>query len=335
MSPGNQLHDKFYMETATATAHDSLFQEVQSGVRRPTAHDGVNPTATRFAIVPIWDITGLPATAFKTHGLIGSKFYALRPFRIPITNAEGHQEERERQPLEQVGDLFVVAGDKFATDFPALAKLENETLAREIIGLLANPNKCEKYPLELGASCATCWVAYLRENASAVLAETYEDNPTLFEAAADTMQRLVTSFDNALAEAREQVNVALRDIDDTKSGKDRFFDVDYRNIWHTHQGMPQMKTSTNEAASLEGLTKALTQALAARDAGGLTLEDVKALIAEGNAVKDARIAELEAQLAGTTTCTGTKSNGDACKMNAVPGTDRCKFHKEGTNESEI
>lgn len=285
---------------SAAQPAQTAFHEINTGERK-LSPDTLNPRATRYGFAPIWPVHGLPSTAFKMHSLPGSRFVPFRVFEYPLTNEHGVNNNLERLPLEQVSDLYTVAGEKFATDFPELAALDDEAKAREIVGLLTNPNQCEKYPVELKNTCATCWVNYLRGEAPSVLAERYADDPRIFTAAGSTLRLLLTSLDNAVAEAATLVDVALREVDDPKAGKDRFYDVDYINIMNSHKNMPEFRTTTNPQASMDNFTKAIEKLAVGRSQDvGLTADDVRGIVAETTAAKDTRIAELEAQLAGKT-----------------------------------
>lgn len=325
------------MQIAENTA-PSVFHDINTG-ERPLTSDALNPRSPRYGFAPIWTVSGLPSNAFKLHDLPGSRFLPFRVFQYPLT-LETHRAGDppalyERMPLEQVSDLYSVAGPKFATDFPELALLEDETKVREIVGYLTNPNVCVKYPYELQNTCATCWVDYLRHEAKSVIAENLSDTPQMFTAAMESHRRLLTSLENAVSEAGTLVDVALRDVDDPKAGKDRFYDVDYINIWNSHKEMPQFKTTTNPQASMDNFTKAIEKlALGREQPTGLTAEDVRAIVAETTAAKDAEIAELKAQLTRSkevVSCTGMKANGDPCGANAVIGTNRCRHHQEEDN----
>lgn len=293
----------------------SVFQDISAGAVAP-AMDQLNKRATRFAFAPLWDITGLPSNAFKLQTLPGSRFLPLRAFPTPFTNEAGHLETRERLPSEQVIDLQNVAGEAFATEFLELAKLENEPQAREILELLTNPNRCSKYPIELENTCATCWVAFLRDDAPTRIVEKYSDFPQMYEAATVTLQKLLTSLESAVIEARRRVNVALREIDDPKSGKgNMFYPSDYINIYNTHQDRPKFKTTTDQNESMESMAKAImTLAEGRKTDTGLTAADVQAMIDSAASVQleaaAAEIAQLKTQLAAK----------EAVKVEAEPKT---------------
>jgi hypothetical protein len=323
------------MLEATARAEDVFFN-VDSGPK-PRVVSSIDPRATQYGFVPIWPVHGLPSSAFKLHSLPGNKFVPFRVFQIPTANASGetHDAEgkpltRDRMPNEQVADLYNVAGEeKHATHFPELALLENETEAREIITVLANPNQCDKWGDKLGTSCATCWLDYLRTEASGEIAGQFGQSPRLMDAAVATAQRLIATFEAALATAKSNVDVALREIDDPKTGKDRFYSVDYLNVWHTHQSEPQFRTTTAREASFDGLAKALEAAITTKQ-GGLTSEDVQSMIDRSVSSKTEALeqenAALRAKLDALNAPVDTRS--DIAQLSAATG----KAKREKGNE---
>jgi hypothetical protein len=283
------------MDSAVAP---SFIQEVDSG-ERPREKDGVDPRAPRYGLSPIWPVHEIPANAFKLSSVPGGKFIPFRVFEYPSNDANGRSIRKERMPEEQVADFYAVTADKFGTDFPELAVLEDESLVREIIACLANPKPCSKYPLQIGHGCATCWLEYLRGPDVGEALSKFAGNEKVSDAAVKTVGRLVAALDNAASKALSDVGVALRDVDDPKVGKDRFYDVDYLNIWHTHQNMPKTRTVVDQQQSLDDLTHALSLAVGGGK-GGLTVESVQAMIDTANADKDAEILRLKAELAAKT-----------------------------------
>lgn len=283
----------------TAT-RQSLFADMNTGARTRQAADGISPRATRYGFSPVWQIDGLPSTAFKLHSFPASKFVPFRVFEFPVTNDKNQQEFRERTPSEQVADLEIIGAGLCTTDFPELAALENEQEARTILEILTNSENCPKYGLKLKNTCVTCWHSYLLNTAPNLIVEAFEGNDRLYFAAGETYTRLFNSIDSAITEANRQVDVALRQVDDPKSGKDSFKDVDYINLWHTHKDMPKQRTIVDEKTEMNELAKAIS--LLAKNqlttpTQGLTSDDVKQMISEANNSKDAEIARLKQQLA--------------------------------------
>jgi hypothetical protein len=82
--------------------------------------------------------------------------------------------------------------------------------------------------------------------------------------------------------------VAVRDIDDPKSGKTMFFDTDYLNVYHTHADRPTYKTSTSANANVGTQIADALRELTKKDTAPAV--DIAALVsaAVAEATKDLR-----------------------------------------------
>lgn len=222
----------------------------------------INPRATRYGMLPIWDLPTL-AKDFYVWSIPANTVFPFRPFVGEVIKDinDNVLHVTERMPQDQILDLYNMT--TFFVELTPLAQLNDEAKAARVVEVLANPSMCDKYPVELGNSCVTCWFKDSLTKMEDRIKEEFKDDAELRKTARDSMKILQEAFTKAIDEARRKVDVAIRDIDDPKSGKTMFFPADYLNVYHTHADRPVYKTSTNAnanvgtqiAEALQGLMK--------------------------------------------------------------------------------
>jgi hypothetical protein len=254
----------------------------------------LNPRATRYGLLPIWPVA-TSSRDFYVWEIPANTVFPFRPFIGEVgQDINGNVlYTTERMPNDQILDMYSLS--QFFTELEPLNKLGDEEKAQQVADVLMNPTICEKYPTELGHQCATCWFKDSLTNMEDRI-KTLEDADTR-KAARECMVLLRAGLTKAIEEARRQVDVAIRDIDDPKSGKTMFYEIDYTNVYHTHADRPTYKTSTSNANVGTQIAEAI-QALAGKSAEPQI--DVAKLVAEAvaEATKDLRekVASYEAQL---------------------------------------
>lgn len=250
----------------------------------------INPRATRYGILPIWPAQ-TSATDFYVWKIPANTVFPFRPFVGEVgQDINGNVTyTTERMPSDQILDMYRVS--PFFVELAPLSRLGDEEKAKRIAEVLANPNVCEKYPTEVGVTCATCWfkdsLTGMEERIKTML-----DDADMRKAARECMALLRDMFSNAISEARRQLDVAIRDIDDPKSGKSMFYDVDYMNVHHTHSDRPQYRTSTSNSNVGTQIAEALRDLSKKDEAPAI---DIAKIVADAvtEATRDLR-AELEA-----------------------------------------
>lgn len=202
----------------------------------------INPRATRYGMLPIWSMA-TSARDFYVWRIPANQVFPFRPFIGEIgQDVNGNQTYvNERMPQDQILDMY--NSSQFFLELEPLARLNDEARAQTVVDVLANPTICDRYPLELGHECATCWymdsVTRMDDRIKAL------EDAELRKVARECAALLRAGLQKAIEEARRQLDVAIRDIDDPKSGKAMFYDHDYKNVYHTHSDRPTYKTSTS------------------------------------------------------------------------------------------
>jgi hypothetical protein len=262
---------------------------------QPKKKEGdLDPRATRYGVLPIWS---LPTSArdFYVWELPANSVFPFREFVGEIgQNYKGEiTYTNERLPGHQVTDLL--STNQFFVELTALAKLMDEDKARKVAEVLTNPRSCGKYGIELGNTCTTCWANYLHGEVQDRIKEAFVGNNELMRVANKSVEELKGAIVKALDEARRQVDIAVRDIDDPRSGKTQFSPTDFVNVYHTHSERPQYKTTTNTNEATKQIADALSilasQAKPSQDTSNLS-EMVANLMKETAELK-ARLAEKE------------------------------------------
>lgn len=258
----------------------------------------ISPDATRYIMAVIQPVKNLDGQFFATETIEANQFFPLRSLESPGWNAAGGSIKVPRSPAEQVADIMQDAANennpRIIVDFFKLSQLESETDAEQILSALANPKPCTKYPFQLKNRCVTCWRDYLATEAPAKIVAEFSDNPRLYEAAADSLERLHNAFETALARADQSVHTALSNLEDKSKGKSQLYDFDYANIRHAHKETPTLRTSVDGQNQIERLIGALGNALPQQ--AGVTLEDVKSVVGEALNAKNNELAEKEAEI---------------------------------------
>lgn len=203
----------------------------------------LNPRATRYGMLPIWSMP-VQSKAFYVWEIPANMVFPFRPFVGEVVRAANNEvlATDERMPASQVADMYVMS--PYFLEFTALNALQDETKAQQVAEILYNPSTCTKYARELGNKCIHCWINYLNGEATERVAQLLGTGNEVSNAAMASIDLLREGFGKALAEASRRVDVAVRDIDDPKSGKTMFYDADYTNVYHTHNDRPQYKTTT-------------------------------------------------------------------------------------------
>jgi hypothetical protein len=247
----------------------------------------INPRATRYGFLPLWT-QQTSARDFYVWKIPANQVFPFRPFIGEIGYDPYGKElyRTERLPAEQVTDLQRL--NQFFVELTPLDRLESEEAAERVASVLINPNTCPKYEMELGNECTTCWLKYLFAEA-ADKAKGLEDAAER-KAARECIQLLTAGMSKALEEARRLVDIAIRDIDDPKSGKTAFTAKDYLNIYNTHSERPQYKTTASGSGNIDQLVSALTGALKKDEAPNV---DVAALLSEMSSMRE-ELAKLKA-----------------------------------------
>jgi hypothetical protein len=255
----------------------------------------IDPRATRYGVLPIWPIS-TSARDFYVWELPANILFPFRPFIGEVgQDVNGRETYRtERLPKDQIVDLYTMS--KFFIELPELAELKDEARVQRIAEVLSSPKACDKYPLELATSCVTCWTKYLFTDAPENVLAAFDGEPDLQEAAARTIQRLREGFAVAIEEARRNVDVAVRNIDDPKSGKSMFYAWDYLNIYHTHADRPQYRTSTAN----QNVGTQLAEALANLSGQRSDPADLAKMIADAVAKETAALREELAKVQALT-----------------------------------
>ena len=203
----------------------------------------LNPRQTRYGLLPIWSIA-TTSRAFSVWELPANQVFPFRPFVGEIgQDTNGHELYRvERLPDDQIKDMYVMS--PYFVELTSLSKLDDEDKVLRVAEILANDKECSKYPHELKTSCVSCWIDYLRNEVRDNIKAAFKEEPDCQRAANRTVDELLPALENALGEARRQLDKAIREIDDPKVGKDTFFETDYLNVYHTHSNRPTYRTST-------------------------------------------------------------------------------------------
>lgn len=328
---------RMFMDSQLQASNSSPFASVGTAVK--TAPDAINPRTTRYGILPIYE----HPTNSRTFGLWvlpSNIVFPFRPFMGEVVKDlnDNVLASVERMPADQITDMHnTVPG---FIELPALSKLSEER-AGTVVTALMNPNKCSKYPFELKKECISCWLDYLRNDSSFTVAtlsvSSSEWEPAMIEIAKQSADALVKGFEVALDEARRQLDVAVREVDDPKSGKDQFHDVDYLNIFHTHASRPTFRTSTagadvgtQIAEALRGLQAPGIDAAAIGDlVKNAVAEQTAGLQAELDAYRAADAAAVDATQPPASiendgsvppqasTCQATTASGNPCKNEAL------------------
>lgn len=247
----------------------------------------INPRATRYGVVPIWSIP-TSSRDFYVWEIPANAVFPFRPFTGEVGyDVYGKELYRvERMPADQVNDMYTIS--KFFIELTPLAGLEDEARAQRVADILANPFECEKYPVEVGTDCAMCWSKYLRTQVNDVIASEFAEDKELKKVAKECVNKLLAGLTEAIEEARRQVDVAIRDIDDPKSGKSMFFDHDYKNVFNIHADRPQYKTTTSNADVGAQIAGAIRDLVKKDEAPQV---DLAKLIAEAVAAETAALKE--------------------------------------------
>lgn len=196
--------------------------------------------------------------------------------------------QTERLPADQILDMYTLS--PYFIELPSLAELNDEAAVQLVVSVLQSPRVCEKYPIELGQSCATCRLKDAFTDLPDRIQENLAQYPNLLAAANDAAAKLKDGLSKAIDEARRRVDVAIRDIDDPKSGKSMFFDTDYTNVYHTHADRPQYRTSTQNSNIGQQIADALREFSGPK--AEATSPDINAIVAA--AVAEA-VAKVQAQ----------------------------------------
>lgn len=200
---------------------------------------------TAYGILPIWEYPTSPRD-FYVWSIPANIIFPFRPFL-----SERGQDmfgnilyEVERLPDDQIMDLE--ANYQFFINLKELRDF-SESDVIEAAKLLYNPKPCDKYPLEIGNKCITCWLQYLDNDFHVRLKQECADKGAAFKKALiKSAEKMRAGFIESLGEARRRLDRAIREIDDPKSGKTVFFDSDLLNVYHTHSDRPKYKTTVNE-----------------------------------------------------------------------------------------
>lgn len=249
----------------------------------------LNPRATRYGLLPIWSMP-TASRDFYVWEIPANTVFPFRPF-IGETGQDVNGNvtyTHERMPQDQILDMF--NSTQFFVELEPLARLGDETKAQRIADTLSNPNPCDKYPVELGTGCVTCWFKDSLLDMETRIKSEFSDDAELRKAARECMTLLRAGLTKAIDEARRQVDVAIRDIDDPKSGKSMFFDRDYKNVYHTHADRPTYKTSSSSANVGEQIASAIQAIADRKQTPAEPTVDVAKLVAEAvaAATKDLR-----------------------------------------------
>lgn len=219
----------------------------EAGVVDLKAPDGLNARVTRFGLLPIRNIP-VDAQAFNVWHIPANEFFPFRGFVNELKNSNGDVYATvPRTPLEQLVDMQTIAAGRNFVDFPEIAKLENEENARRVFMVLSLPRLCSKYGYDLKNQCLTCWIAYLESDEFRIKVYSEfqgEAEYNLRTVALDAAGKLITNFLEALQTARQEIDTAIRQVEDKTSGKDTFYAIDYLHVYHTHSERPQYKTTT-------------------------------------------------------------------------------------------
>jgi hypothetical protein len=217
----------------------------------------LDPRATLWGFRPIWEIPDLPGEAFLGWSLPPNKFRAFRVFQFNGWDAQGKNTLTDRLPAQQAADLRHFP---FFIDFPEIAALQNDQEAVKIFRLLTNPNECTEYPYDLDTSCATCWLGFLRsiKPEAVVEADLSEKARAAFIA---SRNRMVDNFHAAIEDANRQIDEAVSQINNPQEGKKSYQPVDYLNIRHTHNPMPEYQTANPQAMLAKALGRELRNVL--------------------------------------------------------------------------
>jgi hypothetical protein len=208
---------------------------------------------TAYGIVPIWDYPTSPKD-FYVWTIPANTIFPFRPFLSEVlTDPFGKVlSENERLPDDQVTDLIASQNSNFIY-LSELRNLPEQTVER-IVEILTPNKRCSKYPVELKEKCITCWINYLDNEVYEVL-EKYNFDSETTRVIDKTIEEMARGFRNAIREAQRRIDIAIREIDDPKSGKSAFYESDLQAIYHTHSERPKYKTTVNEGAEIANVLK--------------------------------------------------------------------------------
>ena len=271
-------------------SNTSAFASVNTLPKKQPQH--LNPRATQYGMSPIW-IVPTKSTDFYVWEMPANSVFPFRPFTGEVVRDLNDKIliEVERMPADQILDMYSL--NQFFVELNALSSLNDESKVEAVINVLQNPKVCDKYPVELGTQCAFCRVNDLLTYAPKRIQEAFAGNQELLQAATDTALAMKNGLSKAIDEARRRVDVAVRDIDDPKSGKSMFFDSDYLNVFHTHANRPTYKTSTSNADIGTQIADAIKAVAGQKEA---PVVDIEAIVAK--AVADAT-AQLRHEMAAS------------------------------------
>jgi hypothetical protein len=269
----------------------------------------INPRATRYGLLPIWPAQ-TSSRDFYVWKIPSNSVFPFRPFigEIGRDMNDRIMYTTERLPEDQITDMYALT--PFFIELDPLAKLGDEMQAQRIAEVLANPTECSKYPFEVGKSCTTCWLKDILTDMDARISAVLADDPKLQRVARECAGILREGLSKAIDEARRELDVAVRDIDDPKSGKSMFYDHDYLNVYHTHSDRPQYRTSTSNsnvgsqiADALRDLTRrdeapVVDYAKLIADAVSEATKDLREKLAayEAKPAEDAPVADRKAEI---------------------------------------
>lgn len=254
----------------------------------------LSPRQTRYGMVPIWPVHTNPRS-FAVWKIEANKVFPFRPFIGEIgQDVNGRETYRiERMPADQILDMYTTS--PYFVELTALAKLDTEDKAKAVAEVIANPTVCPKYGIEIGPQCASCWMEYLHDGVYAKIKEVFKDAPDCQRAANKSVEELKAALTKAIDEARRQVDMAIREIDDPTKGKSMFYEHDYLNIYHTHADRPKYRTSTANTDAISQLAAAMQNMAKPAEAPAVDQEVISQMIAEAVAKETAKLqAEIEA-----------------------------------------
>jgi hypothetical protein len=237
-----------------------------------------NPRATMYGFLPIWPFP-TNSRSFYVWVIPANVVFPFRPFVSEILQDVNGRviATYERLPKDQVTDMEMSCPEFI--NLTPLSLFERKGATDEdimqVVSSLTSKKRCKKYPLELDNLCITCWIDYLSNEFYDKVDSLPFNNPESASVAKETASRLVSGMSKALDAARRRIDIAIRDMDDPRSGKESFTDNDMLAVYHTHSERPKYKTTVGS----EGTSKELMEILKViKDTYGTNAEVQKALI---------------------------------------------------------